>query len=328
MIFRKSGKCRIKRRLSIAVLSLGFPILISCADDPLQTEAIFPQDQEACIAALKNQKTDPVIRRVAFRRLVYKPETMRQAIESGLKDIDPGIRRLALYELYQADGKKALPQFLKMADDESADVREMLYVIGGLMRERGETSELFQLIQQKKLASAANSKVFSFYRINSPISQSPTHDHQIELLKTIPLPIEGWAFRTDPEERGHLEKWFDVKLDDSQWKRITVNGSWEKQGYAGYDGIAWYRVKFRMPEKMQCQAVELSFGGVDETAWVWLNGQYIGQHDMGPDGWNIPFKLDVTAEIGWDKENLLVVRVGDTMSSGGIYKPVCVEVIK
>ena len=326
MIFKKSNKSRIQRLLSVAVLSLG--VQISGAETTRQTAAIFPRSQEACFAVLKNAKADQVVRRAAFRRLVYDPKTMRQAIETGLKDIDPGIRQLSLYELYQADGKKALPIFLKMADDKSADVSEMLYLIGVLLRDRRETSELFRLMQQKKLNSASNSKIFRFYKINNPISQSPTYDHQIELLKTIQLPFDGWAFRTDFKQCGHLEKWFDVKLDDSKWKRISINKTWEKQGYAGYDGIAWYRVKFRMPEKMKCQAVELSFAGVDESAWVWLNGQYIGQHDMGPEGWKVPFKLDITSEIGWGKENLLVVRVEDTMQAGGIYKPVYVEVIK
>ena len=289
---------------------------------------VFPRIKEQCFAVLRDRKADPICRRHAFRRLIYEKETFRSAVETGLKDIDPGIRRLALYELYQADGEKSLPVFLKMADDPSAEVREMVYVIGISLRNLGKTSELYRLMQQKHLKSAANSKIFSYYRINSPISQSPTYDHQIELLKTIRIPFEGWTFRTDPTECGHLEKWFDVKFNDSKWRRIAVNTTWEKQGYAGYDGIAWYRVKFRMPPKTKCLAVELSFGGVDESAWVWLNGKYIGQHDIGPDGWKVPFKLDVTQEIKWGEENLLAVRVEDTEHAGGIYKPVSVEIIK
>ena len=296
------------------------------AERSVKPDTAMTKDQS--LALLRNGKAAPVGRRHAFRRLLYDKETFRNAIEIGLKDIDPGIRRLALYELYQTEGEKSLPAFLKMADDPSAEVREMLYIIGISLRNLGKTSELYRLMQQKNLKSAANSKIFSYYRINSPISQSPTYDHQIELLKTIKIPLEGWAFRTDPTERGHLEKWFDVKFNDAKWRRIAVNTSWEKQGYAGYDGIAWYRVKFRMPPKIKCLAVELSFGGVDESAWVWLNGEFIGQHDIGPDGWKVPFKLDVTQEIKWDGENLLVVRVEDTEQAGGIYKPVSVEIIK
>jgi len=288
----------------------------------------FPMSNEKCFAMLCDGKADPIGRRHAFRRLLYEQKTFRSAVEIGLKDLDPGIRSLALYELYRVDGEKSLPVFLKMADDPSDEVRKMVYIIGISLRDLGKKSELSLLMQQKQLKSAASSKIFRYYRINNPISKSPTYDHQIELLKTIRIPFEGWAFRTDQEERGHLEKRFDEKYNDSNWRRIAVNATWEKQGYAGYDGVAWYRVKFRMPPKIKCTAVELSFSGVDESAWVWLNGKYIGQHDLGPDGWKIPFKLDVTQEIKWDGENLLAVRVEDTEGGGGIYKPVDVEVIK
>ena len=77
-----------------------------------------------------------------------------------------------------------------------------------------------------------------------------------------------------------------------------------------------------------CNAVELAFGAVDESAWVWLNGKYIGKHDIGPDGWKVPFWLDVTREIRFGGENLLAVRVKDTEKAGGIWKPVTVDILK
>ena len=83
-----------------------------------------------------------------------------------------------------------------------------------------------------------------------------------------------------------------------------------------------------MPQKMDCNAVELAFGAVDESAWVWLNGVYLGSHDIGPDGWNTAFALDCTKEVRWGEENVLVVRVLDTAQAGGIWKPIHVEILK
>ena len=40
------------------------------------------------------------------------------------------------------------------------------------------------------------------------------------------------------------------------------------------------------------------------------------------------FKLDITKEVKWGAENVLVVRVEDTEGAGGIWKPVTVEVVK
>ena len=74
-------------------------------------------------------------------------------------------------------------------------------------------------------------------------------------------------------------------------------------------------------------ALELCFGGVDESAWVWLNGKYVGQHDEGPSGRDRPFRLDITKEANWGKVNQLTVRVLNTELGGGIWKPVSVEAL-
>jgi hypothetical protein len=65
---------------------------------------------------------------------------------------------------------------------------------------------------------------------------------------------------------------------------------------------------------------ELYFPLVDEEAWVWLNGSYVGQRAEGQDAWNKPFYLDITNEILWGKENILTVRVFDSDKAGGICK--------
>ena len=116
-------------------------------------------------------------------------------------------------------------------------------------------------------------------------------------------------------------------FDDGSWKPIKV-GNWETQGFPGYDGFAWYRIAFDAPAKVDCNAVELSFGGVDEEAWVWLNGVYVGQHAVGVSGWDKPFALDVTDELRWGKRNVLVVRVFDARQAGGIWKPIKLDVLR
>lgn len=319
---------RVYRFLLLAITVICIQPAIASGEIAKGNPKAFTNAEGHCFAILQNLKGERIARRIAFRRLVYDPQTFRLAVVAGLKDLDPGIRGLAVYELYRADGKKSMPVCCSMVRDKSTEVRDILYVIGFDMQNREKSDNLLRLLQKNQPDSGKVSKVFRYYRINNPISQSPTYDHEIVKLKTIKLPFDNWAFRTDPGNVGHIEKWFAPNGNVSGWKRISVNAVWEKQGFPNYDGIAWYRVKFRMPPKIKCLAVELSFGGVDESAWVWLNGKYIGQHDMGPDGWNIPFKLDITSEISWNAENHLAVRVKDTTMAGGIYKPVSVEILK
>jgi hypothetical protein len=70
------------------------------------------------------------------------------------------------------------------------------------------------------------------------------------------------------------------------------------------------------------------FGGVDECAWVWINGKYAGDHDIGPNGWNVPFYLDITDLLNWGGKNQITVRAMNTAHAGGIWRPVTIEVLK
>ncbi len=71
---------------------------------------------------------------------------------------------------------------------------------------------------------------------------------------------------------------------------------------------AWvYRQLFHTPStpNMSYRRARLRFEGVDYFASVWLNGQFIGQHE----GHFAPFTFDVTDVLSPDAENVLVVRV-------------------
>ena len=84
-----------------------------------------------------------------------------------------------------------------------------------------------------------------------------------------------------------------------------------------------------MPSRpTEAKTVELCFDAVDEEAWVWLNGKYVGQHAEGVSGWNKPFRFRVDDEIVWGGENQITVRVNDSGDAGGIWKGIRLEVLK
>jgi hypothetical protein len=75
--------------------------------------------------------------------------------------------------------------------------------------------------------------------------------------------------------------------------------------------------------------VELQVGAVDEQAWVWLNGSYVGQRLGVPEEiWDKPFALDVTDAVQWGAENILTVRVSDFGYAGGLWKPLKITLLK
>lgn len=133
-----------------------------------------------------------------------------------------------------------------------------------------------------------------------------------------------WKFIT-----GDNESYALPSFDDSNWKSISPETVWEKQGYANYDGFAWYRVKVVIPSSLRKDAERyggfvLSLGKIDDVDFTWFNGELIGNTgSLPPDfvtRWNEPRKYNIpTQKVLWDKPNTLSVRVFDLSGDGGIY---------
>ena len=249
-----------------------------------------------------------------------------------LEDKDPEIRRYALYLVIKKDPAAALEILGRMSRDPDSFVRmTAVSALPELAKKHPEALKILQevaarekILAIKQIATRAS---WPFHREIKLLRNDPTWDYEVKTIKKIPLENLPWRFCTDPMQEGHLKGFFESSRDVSSWRKIRM-GVWEKQGFPGYDGAAWYQIRFTMPEKMECNAVEIVFDGVDESAWVWLNGIYLGAHDMGPAGWQVPFAVDCRNEIRWGKENILTVRVFDAAFSGGIYKPLRVEILK
>ena len=316
--------------LFLTLIAAGSLLADEPAGQKLRIELSHSTDQSRKI--FQDGKADPVLRRTAFRNLLESSHA-EEVMNSGILDPDAVIRCRAIYEIFLRQGVKSYPQLKKAAVKEAnPQAASILLGCAKNFPDQKKSRELLTLLAQKckvlSVRRSANRIVdFPYYRKSNLLRDDPTHDHEVVTVKTVPLPQEGWSFRTDPMGNGHHKGWFKPGFNDSKWKKLKI-GVWENQGYHGYDGIAWYRIKFTMPQKSECNAVEIHFGAVDEAAWVWLNGKYVGQHDAGLIGWDKPFDLNITDEINWGGENVLAVRVEDTVAAGGIWKPVVINLVK
>lgn len=150
-----------------------------------------------------------------------------------------------------------------------------------------------------------------------------------EIVSELP---RQWRLRWDPDEVGRARGWFEPATDVSAWVPVTVDAPWEKQPAGAawreahqrdYDGLAWYRVEFEVPETLQGCRLYLLFGAVDEGATVWVNGQLVGEHPfVNPDDWTTPFIMEFTNAAHPGGTNTLVVLVEDRSGAGGVWKPV------
>jgi sialate O-acetylesterase len=131
---------------------------------------------------------------------------------------------------------------------------------------------------------------------------------------------------------GDISDWKNPDYDDKDWKEIFVPAFWETQGFKNYDGFAWYRLKFTLPEKYAYQKMVLMLGMIDDIDQTFVNGTLVGSiGDWKFDG--IPSNFNQNYE--WEtvrgyyipddvllagKENTIAVRVYDGFMDGGIYK--------
>jgi len=277
------------------------------------------------------QDENLVVRRTAVRLLIDVGAPARPALVGALDNADALVRRAALSAVCDPLTAAALPSLKKGLADTDALMR--LAAVQLLVQLKPRTQEMNDLLERaskdeaQAVREVAAAAVWPFFKETVSIRDRKDWDHDIKVAQELPLPTEGWRFQTDPKADGHLKKWYEPAFNDAAWLAIKIGSSWEEQGQA-YDGVAWYRGTFDLPAKPQCLAVEMAFGGVDEIAWVWINGQYVGQHDLGTEGWDKPFALDVTPALKWGEKNQITVRVYDSAYAGGIWKPVTIQVLQ
>jgi len=276
-------------------------------------------------------------RRQAARGLMALGKEATPAILALAKDEDVVIRRNAVRLLRRLLDVRAIAWYKDALQDPSPLVR--MVAVEELMAYQPRTQEVTDALlratgdvdnEVRKLAAGA---FWTFRRDHIPLRKRPNWDHAIEVVACQPLPTTGWRFRTDPGRVGHVQRWFAPEIDGAAWHDIVIGKWWhdalpDKVGH--FEGIAWYRLEFTAPRKPEVDFHEavLRFTAVDESTWVWVNGQYAGEHDLGTSGWNVPFDIEVGAFLRWGQPNQITVRVLNTAGAGGIYKPVEFQVLK
>lgn len=147
-------------------------------------------------------------------------------------------------------------------------------------------------------------------------------------VKQMRLPRNGWRFRIDPDDVGRKDAWYMPEFDDSAWRDdVPIESSWKEHMKEVYNGVGWYRRGINVPGAPDGDRVYLHFEAVDEEAWVWVNGTFVGEHAMGREGWNIPFVLDITEAVKLGESNHVAVRAKNTSGGAGIWRPVRLRIL-
>lgn len=130
--------------------------------------------------------------------------------------------------------------------------------------------------------------------------------------------------------RFHLfdnSEWSSTSFDDSSWEDIMVPGEWDDQGFRNYDGFAWYRKTFKLPDNFKTDDLMLLLGKIDDMDQVFVNGTLIGgtgninRKWASDDEYNQYRNYSIPDDLlKAGKQNVIAVRVYDQQQRGGIYE--------
>lgn len=145
----------------------------------------------------------------------------------------------------------------------------------------------------------------------------------------------SWKFHLGDEENAET-----VDFDDSAWEdeqlphdfSITQEYSNTNEAESGFlpGGTGWYRKTFTLPGDYQGKTIVLNFDGVYNHAYVYVNGQKLGENHYGYNDFSFDISDYVTCN--GTTENVVAVKVvHNTPSSrwysgSGIYRDVTLTV--
>ncbi len=134
---------------------------------------------------------------------------------------------------------------------------------------------------------------------------------------------DQWEMLLDPQGIGQALEYFRPELKGSNWQAAPGwSVTWGDLGLRYYKGLAWYRQEVELPKAVEGRRVFLWFGGVDESARVWVNGKLLGT--SSPSAF-VPFEVDATEAILPGERNRVVICVANLktneLGTGGLTAP-------
>ena len=124
---------------------------------------------------------------------------------------------------------------------------------------------------------------------------------------------------------GDREEYAEVDCDDSGWESITVPSPWENEGFANYNGYAWYRITFDGADLKDFTNLMVNLGYIDDVHEVYLNETLIGFKGSFPPQYYTAYDaLNEYAlpesSINRNGKNVIAIKVYDLVKEGGLVK--------
>jgi beta-galactosidase len=132
---------------------------------------------------------------------------------------------------------------------------------------------------------------------------------------------QNWRFfrgapptgRRDPVSKSAAKNPWDSDYDDSLWELVTLPHTVRTEplmasGCTNYQGEAWYRRRFTLPEELAGRDLLFEFEAAMQRADAWLDGEPLGFAEGG----FLPVAFDLSGKIAPEREHTIAVRVDNS----------------
>jgi len=141
----------------------------------------------------------------------------------------------------------------------------------------------------------------------SCVDCSASASHEVAAYVRQVQSLDGrWEIIFDPKNEGREGRWHrqEVFAAHTDRREISVPSCWELIE-KDYEGVAFYRNTFNVPESWVGKVIRLQFDAVNFLCEVWVNDQAAGVHEGG----FTPFEFRVDKLLKPGEENTLLLRV-------------------
>ena len=140
--------------------------------------------------------------------------------------------------------------------------------------------------------------------------------YPLNTLTRTAMRLDGmWKFQIDWDEKGDEEKWQNgIPGDETIPVPASFQDFYTDKRVREFTGDIWYESTVFIPSGMKGSDVFLRFGAATHRAWVFLNGEKVGEHEGG----FLPFLVDITEASRYGEKNKLVVKVNNELTETNI----------
>lgn len=171
--------------------------------------------------------------------------------------------------------------------------------------------------------------------------------HRFPQVRTVLNMNRDWQFFRAPETHHDTDRKSESDLmppRDAAWEPASLPHTVRVEprdvsGGRNYQGVCWYKRSVAVQPAWSGRVVYLKFQGAMQVADVWLNDVHLTTHYGG----YLPFTIDISKSLRYDRENLLLVRLDNSDNPqvppgkpqseldfcyfGGLYRSVDLEVL-